>query len=81
VRLFGRLLGGVLAVLVLTASAGVARAAEDPGPVQWPVVPPPQASSGKSDPSPVKWPSLEPPTNSDSSSDPKPNDWPAPQQK
>jgi hypothetical protein len=71
---------GVLAVLVLAASSGTAWAADDPGPVQWPKIDPPQSEGDRFDPSPQKWIRIDPPSNDGSRDDPEPNDWPAPAQ-
>ena len=53
-RMLGRVVTGVLAVMVLLVPAAQARADNDPGPVKWPKIDQPDTGD-QSDPGPVKW--------------------------
>ncbi|WP_433163792.1 hypothetical protein [Kribbella sp. CA-247076] len=70
---------GLLGVLLVVPS-GVAVAADDPDPVQWPTIEVPAATGGAADPAPTDWPPVEPPEGSTGTgTDPQPESWPAPQ--
>ncbi|TDD24815.1 hypothetical protein E1218_15845 [Kribbella turkmenica] len=80
-RTSGRLLrvAGVLTALLLVPS-GVAVAADDPDPVQWPTIELPTTTGGAADPAPISWPPVDPPeANSGTGADPQPQSWPAPE--
>ena len=75
-----RVLGSLLATMVLLLPAGQATAADDPGPVEWPKVEQPGAGGNQSGPVPAEWPVVEPPKSQGTGNDPQPVEWPAPQQ-
>lgn len=75
----GRAVGCVLAAVALLMPAGTAGAVDDPGPVSWPKVQPPESGGNQVDPGPVKWVTVPEPEKSGSGSDPGPRKWPAPQ--
>jgi len=74
----GRVLAAVVATAGLLVPAGQVMADDDPGPVQWPRVAPPDAGGNQSDPGPVKWPKVAKPENGGEGNDPKPLPWPTP---
>ena len=75
-RLLGRAVSGVLAVMVLLAPAAPVLAVDDPGPVQWPTIAQPSTAGNASDPGLVKWPTVNPPDSTGAGVDPKPVTWP-----
>ena len=74
-----RAAGTVVASLVLLAPAGIAVAADDPGPTGWPTIQKPDAGGSKADPGPAGWPSVKEPEAS-TSGDPQPVSWPSPKE-
>ena len=59
-RSLGRVVTGVLAVMVLLLPSAQALADNDPEPVMWPKVDQPDAGGDQSDPAPVTWPKVLP---------------------
>ena len=55
----GRVVSGVLAVMVLLVPSAQARADNDPEPVMWPKIDQPDTGD-QSDPTPVSWPKVLP---------------------
>ncbi|WP_329483037.1 hypothetical protein OG558_10695 [Kribbella sp. NBC_01510] len=58
-RPLGRVVSGVLAVMVLLVPSAQARADNDPEPVTWPKIDQPDTGD-QSDPAPVSWPKVLP---------------------
>ena len=59
-RPLGRVVSGVLAVMVLLVPSAQARADNDPEPVTWPKIDQPDTGGDRSDPAPVTWPKVQP---------------------
>ena len=59
-RPLGRVVTGLLAVMVLLVPSAQALAEDDPEPVQWPRMAVPDTGGDQSDPAPVTWPQVQP---------------------
>jgi len=59
-RPLGRVVTGVLAVMVLLLPSAQALADDDPEPVMWPAIAQPDTGGDQSDPAPVTWPKVLP---------------------